>query len=222
MVVRGKTPAPSATRRPNAKHAQVWNQRIGYNLRICDDVDISCRGRNSDEGIVTIRTGTTTKDNTHGGCPGSRACVTHGTYSGPPEDIGGKPRHNMEMIFHSPAYVCSGNEKSCTSPTKYVWTDNEKEHGDPVNGKDATGGIYAYVGYTLLHEFGHPFGLPDFYSSKNAVNWDPRLRDVMAIMNLPWEANGIKTQDIKQLHAIYIRHKDHQAQRRLECGYARL
>ena len=188
--------------------AKAWNLRMNYGLKICDDVDISCNGRNSDKGIVTIKTVATTKDNTHAGCVGGRACVTHGTYGVTHENIGGRPRHNMEMIIESPAYTCPRNEKGCSSPTKFLWTGDSKLHNKRVDQRDRSRGFYAYIGYTLLHEFGHPLGLPDFYK-RSGSNWDSRLSGVTAIMNLPWEAKSIRTPDIAQLDAIYIRHTRH-------------
>ena len=89
--------------------AEDWNdvmRALNKGLEICDDVDISCSGANTDGGIVTIQTATTTKTNDSGGCGNSMACVQ----PGPERDSSGPGKHmvNMTMVFEEPAYICSG------------------------------------------------------------------------------------------------------------------
>ena len=76
------------------------------------------------------------------------------------------------------------------------------EHLDEV--KDAmTGmilGIKYYIRPLMIHEFGHTFGLPDFYKD------DQSLKDLSAIMNDPHTNMTITVEDIEQLRAIYAVH----------------
>ena len=183
--------------------AEDWNDEmraLNKGLKICDDVDISCGGANTDGGIVTIQTAATTKTNDSGGCGNSMACVQ----PGPGRDSSGPGKHmvNMTMVFEEPAYICSGF--MCSNPIQIVWTDNDRLHDDPTPESTAADlEQYAFIGWVMLHEFGHTLGLPDFYTTTST------LLGEIAIMNLPWDAQNIRDEDIRQLKAIYIRHTKH-------------
>ena len=184
--------------------AEDWNDEmraLNKGLEICDDVDISCSGANPDGGIVTIQTATTTKTNDSGGCGNSMACVNPG---GTGRDSSGPGKHmvNMTMVFEEPAYICSG--VMCSNPIQIVWTDNDRL--DRVRTPESTAADleqYAFIGWVMLHEFGHTLGLPDFNTTTST------LLGEIAIMNKHWVAQEIKDEDIEQLKAIYIRHTNH-------------
>ena len=72
---------------------------------------------------------------------------------------------------------------------------------------------YSYIKWTMIHEFGHALGLPDFYvfrkGTNPATNYDSGLDREDAIMNKHREAKEIKASDIDQLDAIYRLHSKH-------------
>ena len=51
----------------------------------------------------------------------------------------------------------------------------------------------------MLHEFGHTFGLDDFYD-------DPTMDHLDAVMNDPYTNKTPTAEDIAQLRAIYALH----------------
>ena len=161
-----------------AEAAEDWNDEmraLNKGLEICDDVDISCSGANTDGGIVTIQTATTTKTNDSGGCGNSMACVNPG---GPDRNSSGPGKHmvNMTMVFEEPAYICSG--PMCLNPTQIVWTDNDSlDRVRTPENMAADPKQYAFIDWVMLHEFGHTLGLPDFYTTTST------LLGEIAIMN---------------------------------------
>ena len=138
--------------------------------------------------------------NNSGGCGDSYACVQPGTErnsSGP-----GKHMVNMTMVFEEPGFQC--DNKSCSIQSEIVWTNVSPNHGmRPMGSTPAAPKLYVFVGYIMLHEFGHTLGLPDFYEDTST------LKGETAIMNLPWDAQNIRDEDIRQLKAIYILHTTH-------------
>ena len=114
----------------------------------------------------------------------------------------GKHMVNMTMVFEEPAYICSG--VMCSNPIQIVWTDNDRL--DRVRTPESTAADleqYAFIGWVMLHEFGHTLGLPDFNTTTST------LLGEIAIMNKHWVAQEIKDEDIEQLKAIYMRHTNH-------------
>ena len=186
--------------------AEDWNDEMAVlnkGLKICDDVDISCGSANTDGWIVTIQTASTTRASDSGGCGGSYACVkmsgTGGRSDGP-----GKHMVNMTMVFEEPGFQC--DDDPCTTQSQVIWTDVKKKQGTRPPGMGPTSSnlsIYIFIDYVMLHEFGHPLGLSDFYDDTTG------LKNVTAIMNKHWVAQEIKDEDIEQLKAIYILHTKH-------------
>ena len=60
---------------------------------------------------------------------------------------------------------------------------------------------YAYVDRVMLHEFGHTFGLPDFYTDTTTG-----LKGLAAVMDDPYANKTPTAEDIEQLKAIYALH----------------
>ena len=58
---------------------------------------------------------------------------------------------------------------------------------------------HAYVDRVMLHEFGHTFGLHDFYD-------DPTMDHLDAVMNDPYTNKTPTAEDIAQLRAMYALH----------------
>jgi hypothetical protein len=189
--------------------ARAWNLKMNYGLRICDDDAISCDGRNTDGGTVTVRAVAVDPDDLRSACARNYACVTGFTLREPRHDIGGRHLHDMVMIFESPGSMCRSADDPCTDSVLIEWTGDPAQHLEYVNVNKFDRGIYIYAPYIALHEFGHTLGLPDFYAA-SGDNWDARLQHVTAIMNVPWLAGDIRQgQDIAQLDAIYARHGGH-------------
>ena len=194
--------------------AKAWNAAMTkYDLHICNDFPtsnadrISCNNKNDDSKVVTIKTVETTKTTTTAGCTIGAACVRDFNLYGDAEGIG-QSLGNMNMVFEFPAYHCNNRKAECgNSVFELVWTTVSSDHDKPAPSTAPGGGQYVYIGYIMLHEFGHPFGLPDFSSHGD-------LSGVTAIMNrvgnLSGQADSIKVdQDIAQLYAIYARHERH-------------
>ncbi len=192
--------------------SRAWNLRMNHGLLICDDDAIECDGRNTDGGTVTVKEVAVDPDDFQSACANSYACVAGITLREPHHEIGGQHLHDMVMIFESPGSMCRSASDPCTDSDRVVWTDNPAKNRKRVDQRDRSKGIYIYIPYIALHEFGHTLGLPDFYVI-TGNNWDARLLGVTAIMNIPWKAGHIRQdQDIAQLHAIYARHGKHDLQ----------
>ena len=193
--------------------ASDWNTAMGRDFELCRDSAV-CNRKNSDGGVVTIMTvAPSSRVDVNSGCGKGYACVRSDTESqstGP-----GAHMVDMTMIFENPAYICSVGQSPCpsSSSSEYIWTDVEGDHGRPVSPPD-TSVIYMYIGYIMLHEFGHTLGLPDFYiirplADHPATNYDVGLHGETAIMKYPWDAMHIRDEDIEQLDAIYRLHVRH-------------
>ena len=187
--------------------AEAWTNAAmaitGKNLKICEAG--MCGGDNHDGGTVTVKTVnkdnrsvTYSRDDHSKGCGVSVACVKSSTI--------GRGNHlgDMSLIIEEPAWECVGTDRSgaCTKHVRRYWTD--KPELDLKEVKDPQGtyiGEYYYMGYTMIHEFGHTLGLPDFGADKTAG-----LEGLTAIMNDPSSSKMITAEDIRQLRAIYLLH----------------
>ena len=190
--------------------AKAWNTAITkHSLKICNDLPttdpdypadyISCGGANS-SGTVTVKSVATTAESAAGGCKTSVACATRGSLISVIRGWG-IHRGDMEIILEDPGYRCVKGTKDCPNPREYIWTTDPSLHHTSYNKVDGSNGVYAYAPYVLIHEFGHPFGLPDFYK-------DPELKGFNAIMEGS-KFMTIKSEDLTQLYAIYARHDSH-------------
>ena len=65
--------------------------------------------------------------------------------------------------------------------------------------------IYLYINAISAHEFGHTFGLSDFYKDTTG------LKGTYALMDNSTKY-PVQDEDKEQLHAIYARHKRHTLQ----------
>ena len=69
---------------------------------------------------------------------------------------------------------------------------------------EATADEFVWATAIMTQEFGHTFGLPDYYK-RSGVNWDSRLDGLDTIMDDP-ATGSIRDHDKDQLEAIYARH----------------
>ena len=192
--------------------ARKWTAAANYGLEICDGDNVQCSKENTDKGVVTVETPATTPDDTWAGCRDSRACVYANTRGLVDEKRVGKALLKMDMAIEDPAYHCDSGRQGCGDNARlYVWTAREELHNEDYVVGGVVRGRYRFIEWLTLHEFGHTFGLPDFYTIRSGyVNWDSRLSGVNSIMNQHYNARGIKErQDIAQLDAMYVRHSPH-------------
>ena len=185
-----------------------WNARMNYGLQICDISASNC----SDMHIATIKTvaPASASDNVTG-CGPSYACVTRtGREVDAPNGVG-LHMTDMDVIFEDVANGCARDRPMCPpgKETTFQWTDNVALHNMPAPPSPGTSTVdhrYLYAKWVVLHELGHTLGLPDFYKDGAHSNYDPRLANEKAIMNLHWEAKTIQDTDIEQLDSIYRIH----------------
>ena len=183
---------------------------MGKDLKICEVS--ACGASNHDRGVVTVKTvsaktrdtGDPDSNNHNEGCGRSVACVKPGSSSR--SDGPGRHMLNMSLIFEEPAWWCRGAVDpmtgSCAQHARVYWTDVQGLDLHPVprnNGSPPS--FYWYVGATMIHEFGHTFGLPDFYNDDTTG-----LKDLPAVMDNEHDHPTITTEDIEQLRAIYAVH----------------
>ena len=189
--------------------AKAWNTAISeHDLLICNDLlpttnpdRIPCNGQNSDGYTTTVKSVETTETTWTGGCRTSFACVTNIDLHGLLPGVLGKHRGDMDLVLESPGFSCDEDDDGCDRAIKYLWLDNPSKHFMFVNGTDDLRGYYAYPLYVLVHEFGHLFGLPDFYKYDEWENSD-------AVMKTS-SRSTISNDDLNQLYAIYARHLRH-------------
>ena len=188
--------------------AKVWNDAgLKYGLLICNDLQVGdaeripCNDKNTDGSVVTVKTVATTETSSSGGCSGSFACVK--TNSTSHSSDFGKHRRNMDIILESPAYACY-NDDNCSTERLWVWKTSGA-HKEPIDPSDLSLGIRAIPTKSMAHEFGHTFGLSDFYKDTTG------LKGTYALMDNSTKY-PVQDEDKEQLHAIYARHKQHALQ----------
>ena len=186
----------------------------GKNLKICKVG--ACGGGNHDRGVVTVKTvSTKTKDtedpdsdNHDEGCGRSVACVKRA--SGSTSSSAGPGRHlgDMSLIFEEPAWECRNFDENtgvCAQHARIYWTDKSRLdlHHVPTNilPPGSPPSFYWYVEATMVHEFGHTLGLPDFYNDDTTG-----LKNLPAVMDDEHDHPMITREDIAQLEAIYAVH----------------
>ena len=114
------------------------------------------------------------------------------------------------MVFESPGYTCvDEDEETCTQAIRWDWVPSTETHGYEVSETPTLIVREVRADYTAIHEFGHAFGMPDYYQGVGMSNWDSRLSDssIIAMMNQGF--GNITAQDTDQLEAIYFRHTSH-------------
>ena len=187
-----------------------WNREVraaaGKNLKICKSG--SCGGSNHDGGVVTIKTVNKNNDskahqdaNHDQGCGRAVACVKADIPSLLPSDGPGFHLGDISLIIEEPAWECVrvNDITDACGNVRIFWTDILDKDEKPIFGQHhRVLGFFYYIDATMIHEFGHTFGLPDFGK-------DPSLDGLPAIMDNAHNKT-IMNEDIEQLRAIYRVH----------------
>ena len=198
--------------------ARKWNAAIGHGLKICDDDEISCGGRNSDMASITVKTKMPTdrRDNRNStGCGTGIACFDAAVWSTNPPRLVNRHIAYGDIRFENPAYWCEADVSPCpdgVTVTEYVWTTSSVLHGEEVDDQhtDEEPVYYFFVGFAVVHEFGHALGLPDFFRNPLNHSYETRLQLETAIMRgYDGTGNHIQPSDVAQLDAMYERHSTH-------------
>ena len=180
-----------------------WNTAAetiaGKNLNICKAG--ACGASNHDNTTITIQTAGETSPGQNESCAWSTACTFD-----VPSPRQGEHIKDIALVFEEPAWECK-DTSSRTGPcppslqVRIYWTDVEGDQGEKA--KDAAGNVigeYYYIGPAMMHEFGHTFGLHDFYD-------DTTMDHLAAVMNDPYTNKTPTAEDIAQLRAIYAVHE---------------
>ena len=199
--------------------ASAWTDKAardiaGKNLKVCEVG--ACGVSNHDGAVVMVKTvDTTTKVGGEGdhdpdtGCGTSVACVKYGdpSISVPSQNGPGNHLRNLWLVIEEPAWECRNTDaifpNGC-EPQKHIriyWTGKEGQHGKELRGlaPGSPTSEYYYIRSTMIHEFGHTFGLPDFGGHSS-------LKGLSAVMENPHTNKSITDEDIDQLRAIYAVH----------------
>ncbi len=170
----------------------------GKNLKICEV--LACGTSNHDGGTITVQTQAGPNPGQNESCTWSTACVEN--LSDHIADI--------DLIFEEPAWECRGPRHPTTGVClpaghfRIYWTRVAGDQGtdvkDPIT--KAKIGEYYYIDPIMIHEFGHTFGLPDFYADMITG-----LQGLAAVMDDPYKNKTPTLEDIEQLRAIYALHE---------------
>ena len=176
----------------------VWNTATadpaiaGKNLEICEVS--SCGTSNHDGGIIMVQTQAGPNPGQNESCGNSTACVENLS-----EHIA-----DIDLIIEEPAWECR-DPSSRTGPcpialhVRIYWTDQSVLDRQPV--PSLAGTYYYYIDPIMIHEFGHTFGLTDFYVDTTG------LKGLAAVMEDPYKYQTPTLEDIEQLRAIYALHE---------------
>ena len=143
--------------------AATWNGRVNPPFWICSNCEVDGVDKNTDGLVTKVRI---TSDSNF--CPDSAACAS-----------------GRNITFEHPG---------ATFTQDVYWSDYWGDHGNsvsPVYGSVLPNGVWWYVGYTMIHEFGHVWGMVD-------VDYD--FHD--GIMRTG--KGGITGDDIALLHQVYL------------------
>ena len=89
--------------------------------------------------------------------------------------------------------------KTCAQHARIYWTDQSVLDQQPV--PSLSDSYYYYIDSIMIHEFGHTFGLPDFYADTTG------LQGLPAVMDNPYTNQTPTIEDIEQLRAMYALHE---------------
>ena len=200
-------PDPATVIRDSISRAvNAWNNATrlnipAMNLKICEVR--SCGTSNHDNKTIKIQTAGETSPGQNNSCGNSVACTKDATPR-MGEHIAG-----IDFILEEPAWWCRGTPDPVTGAcpsadhTRIYWTSIERHHNTSVSTSILPAGspasLYFYIDPIMIHEFGHTFGLHDFYL-------DPTMAPLVAIMKDVYANTMITAEDIAQLRAIYALH----------------
>ncbi len=191
-----RTAIEDAVDRWNAEASKI----AGKNLTICKTGVRSCDSSNHVNWTITIQAAGETSPGKNESCIWSTACTKDSSFPSRSQHIAG-----INLIFEEPAWECrDANAMPGTCPPadnlRIYWIDVAGE--DRAEAKGPAGNVigeYRYVDPIMMHEFGHTFGLHDFYD-------DTTMDHLAAVMNNPYTNETPTTQNIEQLKTIYALH----------------
>ena len=203
---------------------EAWNTLVaekipGKNLKICTvmEDDDECDVSNHDERTITIKTVNNNNDsmavsdpNHNQGCGRAVACVkadipTLSVSAGPGFHLG-----DISLIIEEPAWECvvTDEQTNACENIRIYWTDIADIDGNAIIHYPAGElvGLFYYINATMIHEFGHTFGLPDFGDVPSLDGLLAIMDDAHNITIMEEDIITIMEEDIKQLRAIYRIH----------------
>ena len=171
---------------------------VGKDLKICKVGVGDCDTINHDNKTVTVMTAAETGTDKNTSCGVSVAC----TFDSPPSRMGDHIK-DVELVIEDPAWECrrSITPGICDSRQHFriFWTNMGGDHGDPG---PTAGSVLYHIDPFMIHEFGHTFGLPDFYLDDMT-----NLKGKPAVMDDVHANRSPTAEDIAQLRAIYAIHE---------------
>lgn len=178
----------------------TWNkaiQALGKDLHICTGAGCS------DSYEVDVYTVNDPNNNATSSQPGDAHCGASHACVKPTFGSGGH-RQNSDMVFANPPFFAHKEYDAITGAftgyrvLEYEWTTTGVENAETSLG---SGVYYASATRVVRHEFGHTFGLPDFYQHSateglkaTIMHSGPDITD---------------EHDVDQLRAIYYAHNKH-------------